>query len=204
MLSHYRAIESDAEFGGPAHGTDGPIPVRRTTKFACSTESFAQAAAKAGYSWIADLNDPPENRPLQDEIGAVPLNVVADERIGPGHAYLEPAMGRPNLRRLTGTRARRIRFRRGRAVAVAVEVIGPDGATTLTAGRIVLCAGAIETAHLLMLSGIGDAANLRRFGIAVVSPWLSAPDALTTRNGCSPQHGRAALADPPRSRAHHR
>lgn len=167
VLSHYRAIESDADFEGPAHGTDGPIPVRRTTKFACSTESFAQAAAKAGYSWIADLNDPPENRSVQQGIGAVPLNVVAGKRIGPGQAYLEPATGRPNLRLLTGTRVRRIRFRRTRAVAV--EAIGPGGAMMLTAERIVLCAGAIETAHLLMLSGIGDAATLRRFGIEVVS-----------------------------------
>jgi len=41
---------------------------------------------------------------------------------------------------------------------------------TLSADRIVLCAGAIESAHLLMLSGIGDEAMLRAAGIPVVAP----------------------------------
>lgn len=67
----------------------------------------------------------------------------------------------------TQTRAVRVEIERGRAVAV--HVVGPDGPKRLTADRIILCAGAIESAHLLMLSGFGEAAMLCRAGVEVVA-----------------------------------
>jgi choline dehydrogenase-like flavoprotein len=51
-----------------------------------------------------------------------------------------------------------------------VEAVGPNGPITVTADRVVLCAGAIETAHLLMLSGVGDETMLRTAGVAVAAP----------------------------------
>ena len=73
--------------------------------------------------------------------------------MGPGGAYLQPAMDRTNLTLLPNTRAGRLRVIKGRAVGA--ECVGADGAADLTADRIVLCAGAIGSAHLLMLSDIG-------------------------------------------------
>ena len=62
----------------------------------------------------------------------------------------------------------RLRFSGGRVTGV--DAIGPGGPFTMTADHIVLCAGAIESAHLLMLSGVGDETMLRDAGVDVVEP----------------------------------
>jgi choline dehydrogenase-like flavoprotein len=68
---------------------------------------------------------------------------------------------------LPQTRAVRLRFSGTRVTGV--DAIGPDGPIMATADRIVLSAGAIESAHLLMLSGIGDETMLRAVGVDVVA-----------------------------------
>lgn len=78
---------------------------------------------------------------------------------------LAPALDRPNLDLQTGTRVVAVRFAGHRAVGV--QVLGPDGAAVWDADRIVLCAGAISTAQLLMLSGCGPAGVLSRVGVPV-------------------------------------
>jgi choline dehydrogenase len=166
VLEHFRAVETDLDFDGPAHGRTGPIPVRRTHEMTGTTESFIAAVERAGFAWITDLNDSgPE---LISGVGAVPLNIVDGVRIGPGAAYLIPALKRSNLTTVAQTRAVRLRF--SGTAAVGVDAIGPTGPVTFTASRIVLCAGAIESAHLLMLSGVGDEATLRGAGVPLVAP----------------------------------
>ncbi len=166
VLRHFRAIETDLDFAGPAHGTTGPIAVRRTREMTGTTEAFIAAAQSAGFRWIDDLNDcGPE--PISG-LGAVPLNIVDGVRTGSGAAYLLPALGRPNLVLLERTRAVRLRFSGARVVGV--DAVGPHGPTELAADRIVLCAGAIQSAHLLMLSGLGDEPMLRSAGVPVLSP----------------------------------
>jgi choline dehydrogenase-like flavoprotein len=81
---------------------------------------------------------------------------------------LIPALSRSNLTLHAQTRVARLRFAGG--VAVGVDAIGPQGHIAFTADRIVLCAGAIETAHLLMMSGIGEAEVLDAAGVPVVTP----------------------------------
>ncbi len=166
VLDSYRAIETDLDFSGPAHGDSGPIPVRRTRDMTGISERFIADADRAGFAWITDLNDTgPDSAP---GIGAVPLNVVDGVRIGPGAGFLIPALSRPNLTLRAGTRALRVRF--SGAKAVGVDAIGPQGPTSLTADRIVLCGGSIPSAHLLMLSGVGDEDMLRKVGVPVVAP----------------------------------
>ena len=162
VLEHFRTIENDLDFDGPLHGDSGPITVRRTVEVSSGTEDFVRRAREAGYRWIADLNG---EAGAEEGVGAVPLNIVDDVRSGPGVGYLEPALKRPNLTVLTGTTARRIRINAGRAGGV--QAVGAGGESELTADRTVLCAGAIGSAHLLMVSGIGDEAMLRGAGVAV-------------------------------------
>jgi choline dehydrogenase-like flavoprotein len=63
-----------------------------------------------------------------------------------------------------------VRLRFTGTTAVGVDAIGQHGPMALAADRIVLCAGSIQSAQLLMLSGIGDEAMLRAAGIAVMAP----------------------------------
>jgi predicted dehydrogenase (TIGR03970 family) len=166
VVDHFRAIETDLDFTGPAHGDKGPIRVRRTREITGVTEAFVSAAQRAGFGWIADLNDCGP-RPVSG-VGAVPLNIVDGVRIGSGAGYLIPALQRPNLTLLARTQALELRF--DGACAVGVDALGPQGPISLTADRIVLCSGAIQSAHLLMLSGVGDEAMLRAAGVPVVAP----------------------------------
>ena len=167
VVDHFRAIETDLDYTGPAHGGSGPILIRRTHEIIGSTATFVSAAQQLGFGWIADLNDVGSDAGLPSGVGAVPLNIVDGVRIGPGAAYLLPALDRANLSLLTQTRAVRLRFSGDRVVGV--DVVGPGGPMTVTADRIVLSAGAIESAHLLMLSGIGDETMLRTAGVDVVA-----------------------------------
>jgi choline dehydrogenase len=165
VLQHYRAVETDLDFNGPLHGSAGPIVVRRVAEFDGCTASFVQSATEAGHGWISDLNGATPEAPLSPGIGAVPLNINGGTRVGPGGAFLQPAMDRTNLTVLTNTEVGRVRIVGGRAVGV--DCVGPDGAVDLTADRIVLCAGAIGSAHLLMLSGVGPEEELRPAGVSV-------------------------------------
>lgn len=165
VLDDFRAIETDHDFDGPAHGGSGPIPVRRVSEMSDNTEAFVAAARRMGFGWIADLNDVGTQPTMSVGVGPVPLNIVDGVRTGPGAGYLLPALPRPNLTLLPATKAVRLRFSRGRAVGV--DAVGPDGPVEMRADRIVLCAGAIETAQLLMLSGVGEEHVLRAVGIDV-------------------------------------
>jgi len=167
VLPHFRAIETDLDFDNPLHGSDGPILVRRVDEFDGCTASFVRSAGEAGYRWIDDLNGATPEEPLPPGVGAVPLNINGGTRVGPGGAYLQPAMDRTNLTLLTNTRVRRVRLTGGRAVGV--ECVGPDGSGDLTADRIVLSAGAIGSAQLLMLSGLGPREVLRAAEVPVVA-----------------------------------
>jgi choline dehydrogenase len=167
VLPHFQAIETDLDFETELHGSDGPIIVRRVSEFDGCTASFVRSVGEAGYQWITDLNGATLDEPLPTGVGAVPLNINGGTRVGPGGAYLQPAMNRANLTLLTNTRARRIRTNGGRAIGV--DCIAPDGDTHLTADRIVLSAGAIGSAHLLMLSGVGPQQMLRAAGVPVVA-----------------------------------
>jgi choline dehydrogenase len=167
VLPHFRAMEADLDFDGPLHGSDGPILVRRVAEFDGCTASFVRSAAEMGHAWVPDLNGAAPGDPLPSGVGAVPLNINGGSRIGPGGAYLQPAMERSNLTLLANTRVARIRIEKGRAVGV--DSVGPDGPDALTADRIVLSAGAIGSSHLLMLSGIGTEEALALAGVPVLS-----------------------------------
>lgn len=94
------------------------------------------------------------------------------------HTHLLPALERPNLHILYGTRVHRVVFDAHRR-AIGVRVTADDdvhrrrsaaGTVLLRAAReVVLCAGAFGTPHLLQLSGVGARADLERSGIAVVA-----------------------------------
>lgn len=156
---HFGAIATDPDH--PELG-NGPIPVRRVGEMCASTAAFGAAAEAAGFGWLPDLAGAGAVR----GVAAVPLNIAGGTRVGPGAAFLEPARDRPNLTVLTGVRATRIRTAGARAVGV--EAVGPDGSLYLDAAAVILSAGAVVSSQLLLLSGIGPAADLRRLGIPVI------------------------------------
>lgn len=161
-----RRLENDLDLGdSDLHGGTGPIKVRRTSLTHPAAHAFAQAARELGHAVEADKNaqGPPG-------FGPVPLNADRGVRINTGAAYLLDVISRPNLTVRGDCTVRSVVLRRGPGGLRAAGVLAVrDGrAEVIEAGRVVLCAGAFGSAHLLQVSGIGPANVLAAAGIEVV------------------------------------
>ncbi len=128
-----------------------------------STSAWLRAAEQAGYR----LTSP--DRPVLDGFCETAVTQRRGARWSCADAYLKPVLYRKNLTLVTEAQVRRVIFEGTRAVGV--EFDGADGRRqTVRAGReVVLCAGAVNTPQLLMLSGIGEPADLRDLGIDVLA-----------------------------------
>jgi choline dehydrogenase-like flavoprotein len=129
---------------------------------------ISSAAAALGIPVREDWN----GSPYADGAGWLPIGYTPETgvRSSSSVAYLHPVMDeRPNLDVITGARALRVVVSDGAASGVAVR--HEDGTTEeFGAGsEVVLCAGAIDTPRLLLLSGVGPAEQLRSHGLEVVS-----------------------------------
>lgn len=163
VVPHFRALETDYDYGGPCHGSEGPVPVRRIGKERAPEfdDAFTSACAELGF-----VAEPDKNAGGSGGYGPVPFNVLNGLRMGTGLTHLLPAMGRESLTVVGNAFVRRLNFR-GRKVAGVEAVVGGKS-VEYSAGRVVVSAGALRSPHLLMMSGIGPADQLRKHGIEVV------------------------------------
>lgn len=128
------------------------------------TEACIRAAESAGFARKEDLND----GDLHGVLGYEWMNYRGADRRSSYVAFLKDGGPRPNLAVVTGASAHRLRFDSDRRVR-AVEYAHGGGTHTVHVGReVVLCAGALETPKLLMLSGVGPGEELRRHALPVV------------------------------------
>jgi choline dehydrogenase len=163
VLPFYCALEHDLDFDAPYHGRSGPIPVRRwrPDQWLRPQTAFYEACLAAGFA-----DSPDHNAPGASGVGAIPLNTLDGVRWSTQLGYLNPARSRPNLSILPDCTAVRIVLEGRRAVALDVQHANEH--RRVEAGEIVLSAGAIGSPHLLMLSGIGPADQLRQAGVRPV------------------------------------
>ncbi|MGW4367762.1 mycofactocin dehydrogenase MftG [Nocardia takedensis] len=167
VLPAYRQIERDLDFGdAPGHGARGPIPVQRVPRPKPVSVEFSTVAGAAGFPEIPDLNALPEAVPSTG-FGPVPRNIADGMRMSSA-AALATAPASAALTVTGGITVTRILFRGTRAVGVEYRDAGGTG--TIAADRVVVCAGAVESAALLLRSGIGDPDELRALDIPVVAP----------------------------------
>ena len=97
-------------------------------------------------------------------MGTLQLTMRDGRRWSAADAYLRPAAARANLEVETGALVSRVVIERGRATGV--EYVRDGGRRVVRAGEVILAAGAIKSPQLLLLSGVGPAAELRDHGIA--------------------------------------
>jgi predicted dehydrogenase (TIGR03970 family) len=164
VVPFLQRLEHDLDFpDGPYHGGAGPVPVARVSNEALHplSRAFAAASVALGYP-----EEPDKNAPGPPGCGRLPRNVVGGARINAALAYVRPNRDRANLTIESDVSVHRVVIEGGRAVAIEVERSGRI--ETFHGREIVLCAGAVMSPQLLMLSGIGPAAQLRRNGIEVV------------------------------------
>ena len=161
---------AEADSGSVAEtwtGTDGPQRVEHQRDPRPHTAVFLQAARELGHPVTA------ANLPTGQGFSQTMVTQHRGGRASTADAYLRPARRRPNLRVVTGAHVRRVTFAAGaageapRASGVYVDVAGVTRHAR-AAREVILCGGAINTPHLLMLSGIGPAEHLASHGIDVV------------------------------------
>ena len=168
VLPYFKKAENNEFWGaGEYHGAGGPLNVAGVREPSIYARAFVEAAVQAGHQPNPDFNG--------DHLLGVGLTQVTQkdgERCSTAKGYITPNLGRANLRVITRARTTRILFENRRAVGVEYRD-GEGAVKQIRAGReVLLCAGALQSPQVLMLSGVGPADVLKKHGIGVV---LDAP-----------------------------
>ena len=160
VLPFYRRAETDLDIQDDFHGSEGPIPIvrRESGEWPAVQRAFYEASLERGYAPSRDLNGPDSGG-----IGAIPMNNRNGMRMSTALTHLNPARHRLNLTVRGGVFVRRVLIENGRVAGVEAESGGEI--FTVHADRVVLCAGALKSPHLLMLSGVGPQDQLEQYGI---------------------------------------
>ena len=164
-LPYFRKMETDRDFQGPLHGTDGPLTIRRVSDAQISP--FVARVMKALEARGHPIR-PDQNGAWQDGAfrGAIAVS-DAGERLPTSIAYLTPEVRkRPNLKIVTDSVATRILF--DGTCAVGAEISGHH-AGKIMAREVIVASGAIHSPALLLRSGIGPGNELAALGIPVVT-----------------------------------
>lgn len=162
VLPYFLRSENNSRGADTHHAVGGLLDVSDLRDRHPLSDAFVTAAVAAGLPANPDFNGTE-----QHGVGFYQATVRRGRRAGTAQAFLAPASRRPNLTVRTHATVHRILVEGGRAVGVAAEI---DGTVEEfhAEHEVVLSAGAIASPKLLMLSGIGPAAELSAHGIPVV------------------------------------
>jgi len=158
VLPWFRKSEDQEEGESEFHGAGGPLSVQNLRHTSPLSAVFIEAAAQAGHERTNDFNGA-----RQRGFGYYQVTQRNGRRWSTAAAFLRPARKRPNLTISTHSYATRILLEGGRASAIEYRRKGRT--LTSRAERIILSGGAINSPQLLMLSGIGPAAELQSAGV---------------------------------------
>ncbi|MFN4156291.1 MAG: choline dehydrogenase [Paracoccaceae bacterium] len=163
VLPYFRRMEASHGGSGPEYrGTDGPLHITRGPRANPLFNAFIAAGEQAGYPLTDDYNGA-----QQEGFGPMEATIYKGRRWSAANAYLKPAMAGGNVHLLRAN-ARRVVIENGRATGVEVDQGGTP--FVVQAGReVILAASSLNSPKLLMLSGIGPAAELARHGIPLVA-----------------------------------
>jgi choline dehydrogenase len=161
LLPYFRRAEDNERGESAFHGVGGPLRVEDVRYEHPLSRAWLDAAAASGLSVNPDFNGA-----VQDGVGRYQATQRGGRRWSAVDAYLGPAMSRDNLTVRTDATTTKILIEGGRAVGVRYRVDRTE--QDVRAGReVLLCAGAVASPQVLMLSGIGPAEHLRGHGIPV-------------------------------------
>lgn len=164
LMPYFRRSEHAPQRDPALRGVSGPLTVGPAEHRHPIAEAGLTAAEQAGFHAATDISGG-----LEEGFGWCDLNIVAGRRQSAADAYLTPALDRPNLQVITDAFVHRVIVREGRCRGVEYSVgTNFTVAECVRGGEVVLAAGTIGTAQLLLLSGIGSAAHLREHNITVV------------------------------------
>jgi len=161
VLPYFRKQETWEGGASSYRGGDGPMATQTCRYQDPLLDAYAEAGAAAGHGWTDDYN-----AERQEGFGRLQMTIRNGRRCSTASAYLRPAARRRNLEIKVQSLATRVLFDGHRAVGI--EFV-QNGSRQVAHARqeVILAGGVINTPQLLMLSGVGDAAELKALDIPV-------------------------------------
>jgi choline dehydrogenase len=166
VLPYFQRLEDQEDDTSPIAGKGGPLRLQaaRLHEPNPTSQAFLDACLELGFSHTDDFNGP-----QMGGAGWHHLNIKNDKRDDMAAAYLYPALeSRQNLMLMDDAQATRLLFQGHRCTGIEYRQGGETRRVSVSR-ELIVCAGAIDSPKLLMLSGIGDAERLAQFGIPVLN-----------------------------------
>lgn len=163
VLPYFRKLETSDTGANEERGGNGPLAVQKPRSPHALVEPFIAACEELGHGKSDDLNGA-----VREGAGICQASQHRGARASTAAAYLDPIRARTNLQVETGVSVEKILFDGSRASGVRCCRNGAAGKVTARKG-VILCAGAIASPKLLMLSGIGPSDQLAKHGIEVLA-----------------------------------
>ncbi len=160
VLPYFRRLERFEDGASEMRGGEGPLDVVRVGERHALSDAFIAAARQAGFPANPDYNGTD-----QEGFGYYQVNQRRGRRWSAAAAYLRPVRSRPNLDVRTDAHVTGLVMADRRVTGVAYRRGGTE--QVVAAGEVIMAAGAVQTPHILELSGIGDPATLAAAGVGV-------------------------------------
>ena len=162
-LPYFRKMESFDRGASDYRGGDGPQYIETCAAQNPLDQAFVASGVQAGHTFTDD-----QNGRRHEGFHVAQRFTHNGVRWSTASAYLKPVLGRPNLMVQTNSFVHRVIFADRRAVGVECKTNG--SLQQFEADReVILCGGTINSPHVLLLSGIGDAQALAEHDVALVS-----------------------------------
>ena len=165
LLPYFRRSEHAGGRDPALRGTSGPVRVAPVPEPGRHPVAVAFAAALPRWAARSPMTSA---APRQEGVAWADLAIAGGQRVSPDSAYLRPVLHRPNLTVQARCLVTGLHVRHGRCTGVSYLRDGVP-AQAHTGGEVIVCAGAIGSPQLLLLSGIGPAGQLRALGISPVA-----------------------------------
>ncbi|MCV7420450.1 GMC family oxidoreductase N-terminal domain-containing protein [Mycobacterium yunnanensis] len=164
VLPYFRRVETVDGRDPRYRGDDGPMHPAPAEKAVANplSQVFLDGAHEAGFPLTDDFNGA-----CAEGAGWHDLSITRGARESTAVAYLQPVSGRPNLTVSTHSRAVKLHIDENRCHGVDFVRRG-ERVTAYAEADVILSAGAVDSPRLLLLSGVGPAAELESVGVDVV------------------------------------
>jgi choline dehydrogenase len=163
VLPYFKKAENRERGATDYRGIGGPLNLMDVPSINPLTSAFIEAGVELGWPRNDD-----HNGSSQEGFGTIQFTIRRMKRESTADAYLHPAQSRPNLTVWTQTLTTRVLFEGTRAVGVAY-LKGGSEQQVQAKKEVILSGGSINSPQILMLSGVGPAEQLQKFGIDVVA-----------------------------------
>ena len=162
VLPYFIKSENNASLQNKYHGNTGPLSVSNLRTDNPLHQRYIAAAQAEGYNVLDDFNGAE-----QEGLGVYQVTHVNGERCSVARGYLQPHLNRPNLTVLSHAVTHKILIENKIAIGAEIHHTGQIKQIKATK-EVLLCAGAIQSPQILMLSGIGPEQELKKHGIDCV------------------------------------